>query len=304
MSFQDKLRQDITDKIVASLEKGVSPWRRPWSGGGMPTNVASKKHYRGINILLLALHQDRLNLKSTVYGTFNQWKQLGCMVKKRPGDVKEGQWGSAIVFYSPIKKTKTLANGEEREYSFPLLRTYTVFAADQVEGAEKYLPEARNNDIPSHDTADKILKDSGATINHGGDRAFYRPSEDTITLPERCRFECVNSYYGTALHELAHWTGHESRLNRLDKLARFGSQTYAVEELVAEIAGCYLLGAVGLPVLAKLENHVSYLANWLQVLKSDSKAIFQATAAASSAADYCLKLAGMAEHPEEEAIAV
>lgn len=309
MSYQDTLRENITLKIVDALEKGVSPWRQPWSGGGMPKNVASKKHYRGINILLLAIHQSAHSLRSTVYGTFKQWQDKGCQVKKRPADVKEGQWGAGIIFYQPIRSTKTLANGEVKEFSFPLLKTYWVFSADQVEGGEKFMPEVnKTNEIPAHDVADQLVKATEAKIKIGGHQAAYFPHDDYISMPERNLFGCTESYYGTLLHELTHWTGNETRLNRPLKLSRFGGKSYAVEELVAEIGGCYLLGACDLPVLDKLENHASYLQSWLQVLKEDSKAIFQATAAASAAADYCLNLAGMgdekAAEPEPELAAV
>jgi antirestriction protein ArdC len=120
------------------------------------------------------------------------------------------------------------------------------------------------------------------------------PSRESFTLG-------TNSYYGTTFHELVHSTGHESRLKRLDKFARFGSNAYAVEELVAEIGGCYMLGSVGLPVLDSLENHASYLDSWLKVLKQDHKAIFQAAAAAAAAADCILKPSGVLEEVEAEA---
>lgn len=307
MSYQETLRESITHKFIEALEAGTNPWRQPWSGGGMPMNLNSKKYYKGINTWLLMFHQMAYKFNSNIYATFNQWRDKGVYVKKRPANVKEGEWGCPIIFFSPIKKEKTLPSGEVKEVVFPLMRSYTVFNADQVEGenAKKYQTTGKLNDIPPHDQAEMILKGSGATIKHGGNEAYYRPSEDYIQLPERNRFINTNSYYGTAMHELTHWSGHESRLKRIERFHRFGSSAYAMEELVAEIGGCYLLGAAGIPVQDKLENHASYVEHWLGILKQDNKAIFQASSAASAAADFILKAAGLLEEETvEEEVAV
>jgi antirestriction protein ArdC len=310
MGFQETIREDITNKIVKSLEAGTSPWRKPWMTG-LPVNLTSKKAYRGINVLLLSLHQHHFKHEKAVYATFNQWRDAGCMVKKRPEDVDF--WGCNIVYFSPIKGKKTLANGDVQEYSFPLLKTYTVFNAEQVEGGKEYtekrFPKQDGNAEP-HEEAERVfdayIQDHGIKYTEGGDRAYYSPSQDAINMPKLESFTMgTNSYYGTKFHEAIHSTGHEKRLDRLDKFARFGSSSYAAEELVAEIGGCFLMGALGLPVTSELENHASYLAHWLKLLKGDHKLIFQASAAASAAADMILKSGGLLEEKhEEEAVAV
>jgi antirestriction protein ArdC len=308
MGVQETMRQEITGKIVKALETGVAPWRRPWVGGGLPINLVSKKNYRGINTLLLAIHQMTHNLTSNVYATFNQWKEWDCSVKKRPADVPQGGYGAGIIFFTPLKGEKTLANGEKREFTFPMMRSYTVFNADQVEGGAelvaKRFPVKAKTVAEQHDEAERVLKcytDAEKLVTLNSDKAAYNPARDVLLMPTRESFTMgANSYYGTYFHECVHSTGAESRLKRCEKFAKFGTKAYAMEELVAEIGGCYLLGAVGLPVLSSLENHASYVENWLRVLNGDHKAIFQASAAAAAAADYILKPSGLLEVPEVE----
>lgn len=308
MGFQENMRAEITGKIVSSLEAGVSPWRKPWVGGGLPVNLVSRKSYRGINTALLSIHQMVNNLTSNVYGTFNQWKEAGCMVKKRPANVPQGEYGANIIFYAPRKAEKMQSNGEVKEVTFPLMRSYTVFNADQVDGGAELVAKRFAQVIKTpaelHEEAERVLKcytsaEGIQTIERG--IAAYNPQNDTLMMPKREAFTLgANSYYGAYFHECVHSTGNEKRLSRCEKFARFGTEAYAMEELVAEIGGCYLLGAVGLPVLDKLENHASYVENWLRVLKSDHKAIFVASAAAAAAADYILKPSGMLESEDAE----
>lgn len=307
MGFQENMREDITNKIVGALESGVAPWRKPWVGGGMPANLASKKHYRGINTVLLAIHQMTHKLGSNVYATFNQWKDAGCMVKKRPADIAAGSYGANIIFFAPVKGERMQANGETKTVSFPLMRSYTVFNADQVEGGAelvaKRFPPVSKTPAELHATAERVIgaylaAEGLVTIN--SDKAAYLPNRDMLAMPAREAFTMgANSYYGTYFHECVHSTGTEKRTKRVEKFARFGTEAYAMEELVAEIGGCYLLGAVGLPVLASLEQHASYVADWLKVLKGDHRAIFQASAAAAAAADYILKPSGVLDADPE-----
>jgi antirestriction protein ArdC len=188
------------------------------------------------------------------------------------------------------------------------MRTFTVFCSDQVEGADKLITKpVIKNPVEIHEEAERVIKcymEAEKIPLKVSNRAAYSPSLDAVMMPSRDTFiGGTNSYYGTFLHELALSTGAEKRLNRLDKLARFGSESYAIEELIAEMAGCYLLGAVGLPILDKLENHASYLEAWLKVLKQDKKAIFQASTQASAASDYVLKPSRPIEVEEEELVA-
>jgi antirestriction protein ArdC len=216
--------------------------------------------------------------------------------------VANGEWGCTVIFFQQVGKTVE-ENGEAKRISFPLMRYYTVFAADQVTGAEEFMEGPAEPAFVPHDECEKLLTCSGAEIVHGGEAACYSPGNDRIMLPPRRTFKSPDAYYATALHELAHWTGHESRLNRLAKLGRFGSDSYAMEELVAEMASCYMMGYAGIPIVEgdALAHHASYVANWLQVLKKDEYAVFTAATAASAASDYVLKLAGVVEEEVEEA---
>lgn len=284
---QNQLRRSITDAIVKSLEKGTPPWRRPWQPIGLPANVVSGKSYRGINLVLLSVRAEELGLTSNIWGTFRQWRDLGCSVKRRPDDTPPGRWGSTIVHYQDVEKVLVNDEGEEEKSHFPVLRTYTVFNADQVTGGAAQYHRTWPLPAAPFTNAEKLIAATGAAIRSGGDRAFYKPADDFIQCPPRDRFLSTESYYGTMFHELCHWTGHPIRLNRLTKFNRFGSEAYALEELVAELGGVFLVGQVGLP-LVELESHASYLDCWLRCLKQDSRAVFQAAAAAAAASDYVL----------------
>ena len=295
MSAQQQLRQSITEQIVAALETGdTPPWRRPWRVGpnaGFPANVVSRKAYRGINPILLELAASRHNLTSKWWGTFNQWKQLGGKVTARPSHVPQGRWGTQIVFWSPVTKAVTNERGEDEEDRFFVMRAYTVFNVDQVEGDRlDHLRAGREEDdttgrVINYEPAETAIAATGVTIRHGGTRAFYAPSEDYVQMPPRASFSEPGEYYETILHELVHATEHPSRLNWSRKEAE---NTYAMGELVAEIGACYLARELGVPASEGLSNHVAYLANWLKAMKDDPRFIFQASAQASRAADYLL----------------
>lgn len=312
MGFQETLRENITEKIVEAMKGGVPPWRKPWIDGSQPKNLVTKKSYRGINTILLAIHQWQHELTSPIYATYKQWEAIGCYVRKRPAHIEAGNYGASIVYFNQVKGKKEI-DGEMKEFTFPLMKSYNVFNSNQVEGADEWLAKNRKKEEPKtpaelHEIAESVIStytDSESIKVLNADKASYIPREDIITMPKREAFTMgVNSYYGTFFHECAHSTAIKSRTGRLERFERFGSASYAMEELVAEMAGCYLLGAVGLPILDKLENHASYLDSWLKVLQEDHKKIFQAATAASAAADYILKSSGMLEVEEEEELAV
>lgn len=273
------LYQIVTDKILASLEQGVAPWVKPWSdtSGGMPFNAISGKAYRGINSMLLFAPAGAIG---NGWMTYKQAQDVGAQVRK-------GEKGSMIVFFKPWKVTdKNAPQGESAERMIPILRYFTVFHTSQIDNLPvKFQPVApvRLPEVERIAAAEKIM--AQATVNHGGDRAYYRPATDAIQLPEMAQFADVESYYGTALHELTHWTGHKSRLDR-EYGKRFGDTAYAREELVAEMGAAFLCAAAGIE--GKLQ-HVEYLANWIKVLKQDKRAILVAAGAAQKAADFCLK---------------
>lgn len=288
MFKQHEIQQRITDQIIVALSSGkLPPWRKPWSSKanvGTPMNIVSRRTYRGINPLLLSIHQDRYNFESKYYATFEQWKRLGGKVMARPSDVKPGEWGATIIYYNIVTKSyEDPRSGIEMEKSFPILRAFTVFSIDQVEGSHlnQYRADKEivvETDFVNYAPAEEFIAGLNADIQHGGDKAFYRPLTDEIRVPKKESFHSIEDYYLTVFHELAHWT--EKRCG--------WTGSYAEGELRAEIAGCFLMSELGVPQSNDLNNHFAYLENWLLALKNDPKFIFRASTAASKAVDYLL----------------
>lgn len=310
MPSQQQLREKITSQLVAALESGnLPPWRRPWSldrNAGFPTNIVSKKPYRGINPILLDVASARHNLTSKWWATFRQWKDLGGKVMRRPADVPEGQWGTTIVFWTPVTKTEKDAEGDEKTDRYFVMRSYTVFCIDQVEGGDlDHLRAGQadtcGNDAPviDYQPAETAIAATNVSIRYGGGRAFYSPTHDYIQVPPKASFTEPDEYYETVLHELVHATEHPTRLNWSRKEKK---NTYALGELVAEIGACYLSRELGVPASENLTNHVAYLKNWLTAMKNDSRFILTASSQASKAADYILSFSRpTADEPEAEA---
>lgn len=283
------LYQTVTDRIVAALEQGAPPWVRPWSTipEAIPMNAQSRRPYRGINFALLSLEASAHGYSVNRWLTYRKALELG-------GQVRRGERGTTVVFWQ-LRRVGVTAetfpdDGDTPSLAdkvYPLLRAYTVFNVAQVDGlpasylactAVVWEPEAK---------AEELLLMSGAEIRHGGAKAFYRPSTDEIQLPPRAAFAGASGYYNVALHELTHWTGHDSRCNR-QLVGRFGDAAYAAEELIAEMGAAYLCARCGLDGELR---HAGYVASWLKVLRSDKRAIFTAAAQAQRAADYVLQLA-------------
>lgn len=285
------LYQQVTDKIITALEAGVAPWVKPWdhaaAHNGYPYNAVSGKAYRGINIALLYAPQ----YASNAWMTFKQARDLGAHVRK-------GERGSMIVFYKPFavkdKNAEPDATGNQPKRLIPLLKSFHVFNVEQIDN----LPQgyAAPVSIRPPMPADSLL--SQATIAHGGDLAFYQPSQDFIRLPQPDKFRSLADYQATALHELTHWTGHPTRLAR-EYGKRFGDQAYAREELVAEMGAAFLCARCGLD--GQLQ-HPEYIAGWLKVLKEDKRAILTAASHAQKAADFILR-EQIAEDSQEESAA-
>jgi antirestriction protein ArdC len=289
MKMRD-LYQEVTDRIVASLEAGVPPWVKPWSGDPdpLPLNASTRRPYRGVNVLLLQLESFARGYPRNGWLTFREATELG-------GHVRKGEHGSTVVFFKMHEvPSDSAAADQAATRRIPMLRAYTVFNVAQVEGlpAELEQPAAPPAWSP-RDEAETLLKASGATIRHGGSRAYYSPSEDLIQLPEPGLFEGQGSYYATALHETIHATGHEKRCNRqLGK--RFGDDAYAMEELIAEIGSAFLCAHCRID--GRLQ-HESYIASWLKALRNDKRAVFTAAAKAQQAADFLGVLGGTKEGP-------
>ena len=271
------VHQAVTDSIIATLEAGeAGQWQCPWhrKGGSLPVNAKTGRPYRGVNTLMLWCAEQANGYGDTRWATYKQWGELGAQVRK-------GERSTLVVFFKELD-----AEGEDR--SRFVARASYAFNAGQVEGA----PEA-GEPMPASEWLlpeifDGFVQRTGAQITHGGDAAFYQPSEDRIVMPPRERFHTAQGYASTMAHELTHWSGAKGRLDR-DLTGRFKTQAYAAEELVAELGSAFLMAEMGLEAEPH-PTHASYLASWLKLLRSDPKAIFTAASAASRAAGYLTSL--------------
>lgn len=289
--------QDVTDTIVRQLESGARPWRKDWvsdTGTGMPRRACGKR-YRGINVLLLWASSMAGGYRSSTWMTFKQAIALG-------GAVRKGEKGTGIVFFKQLTVADRADPTGEAEKKIPMLRGYTVFNVDQIDGLPaRFLPAAAAP-LPygpkqRAELAEAALRSSGADIRESGDQAFYVPSQDYVNMPTFDRFHTAGGYLATLAHELCHWTGHSSRLDRA-QLNAFGSKDYAFEELVAEIGAAFVGARLGI-VGDHIDNHAAYLAHWLTALRSDKKMIFKAASLAQLAADMVLANAGLDDEPAD-----
>lgn len=272
--------QSITDKIIEAIEAGVGDLIMPWhrgGAGGIPVNALTGNEYQGINVLNLWLTSQAKHYTSNEWGTFKQWRDKGCQVRK-------GEKASHIVFFKQL----ILKNKDEEDRKIPLIRYSYGFNADQVDDYDR--PVIEGSPIDRNKVADDYVASTGADIAIEGSRAFYAPCLDKIFMPDEERFIDTKSgdrschYYSILLHELTHWSGHKSRLNR-DLSGRFKSASYAMEELVAELGSAFQCAHLGIEPEPR-EDHAAYIANWLTVLKNDKKAIFSASAKAQEAVTF------------------
>lgn len=265
--------QLVTDRIIAALESGTAPWRKPWRGGGEPRNAITGRQYSGMNWFLLSCHGGEKFL------TFKQAQERG-------GCVRKGERGCPVIYWNWVEKDD--ANGNKKK--IPFLKHFTVFSIDQCDGVElpADAPDGEATPFVARPDAEQTIANTGAEIRHGGGRAFYRPASDSITLPEKTAFHASDEYYSTAFHELVHWTGHQSRLKRdgVCNVATFGSNSYSKEELIAEMGAAFLSASHGID--SCMDNSASYLAGWISALKGDSKLAIGAASAARKAADFIL----------------
>ncbi len=276
------LYQTVTDRIVAQLEQGVLPWKKDWSTAGtsIPMNAITERPYSGINILLFWSAAEKGYAKPR-YLTFKQALEAG-------GNVRKGERGEKIYFYKQLQVTDK-ASGDER--SIPMLRDYTVFNVAQCDNLPERIANGvyvapRNLDQRETD-ADDFIKTTGADFREGAGSPCYVPSKDFISLPPFGSFNSQQAFYATSFHELTHWTGAKTRLDR-ELSTRFGSHGYALEELVAELGAAFLCAEFGFDVVSR---SAAYLDHWISACKANSRAIFTAASQASKAADYLRGLA-------------
>ena len=279
------LYADVSARIIAELERGAAPWVKPWSvtpGQNTPQNAVSNRPYSGCNVILLWLTRDR-GWATPRFLTFKQALEAG-------GHVRKGEHGIKVYFVKQLQiKDDSAADAEAR--LVPMLREYTVFNVDQCEGLPECIRAGRPMRLRNPDTrdmlADAFLRCTGADIREGHGEAYYVPSQDFISMPAFQAFKDADHFYNVAFHELTHWTGHKSRLDR-DLKTRFGARHYAAEELVAELGAAFLSAEFGFD--GDVRN-AGYIATWIELLKSDKRAFFTACSKASKAADYLRGLA-------------
>jgi antirestriction protein ArdC len=314
MAEKTDVYKDVTDRIVAAVEAGPEKWAQTWTNfgkAGRPVNGLTGRAYSGINVLLLAFEgfadsrwytfdqamqavgykkNPEWKGKADTFKGVRKWIWTGEGEDPRFG-VKKGEKGTHVVFWRTVEREeKDKVTGEKKAVRVPLARFYVVFNAAQIAG----LPEAppvvdpttatTESGVVSYVEVARAFDKVGSTVLHGGDRACYSLSEDVIRLPEPGQFKTIANYWATRAHEEVHRTGHPSRLNR-DLKGRFGTESYAMEELVAEIGAAFCCARLG---ISGEFRHPEYIANWLQVLKGDKYAIFAASREATKAADFLL----------------
>lgn len=276
----------VTDRIVADLEKGVRPWLKPWNATHAERRITrplrgNGKPYNGINVLTLWGEAVANGYGCPIWLTYRQAQELGAQVRK-------GEHGALVVYADRYRKAATDDNGDEIEREIPFLKGYTVFNCEQIDGLPARFYARPSPLLPAFERierAERFTAATGADIRHGGNRAFYAIDADRIQLPPSESFADAESYYSTALHELTHWTRHPSRLAREFGRKRWGDAGYAAEELVAELGAAFLCADLAITPEPR-EDHASYIASWLDVLKNDKRAIFTAAAHAQRAADF------------------
>lgn len=281
----------VTEKVIEALDKGVVPWQRPWRVSGMaPANLNSKRAYRGINTFLLSISAMSLPNATPWWMTFKGAQELG-------GSVKKGEKGTFIVFWKKTEYKKTNEEtGDEELKKGMMLRYYYVFNLCQTEGIdEKKIPKAvEQPEVDIVERAEEIVKSypmkviAPPAIRYvPQDRAYYTPASDTVVMPSRKQFNSTAALYSVLFHELTHSTGHKDRLDRFKEGSlSFGSETYAAEELVAEMGAAFLCAEAGIE--PEYTNAAAYIANWKQKLKDDGKLVVYAAARAQKAADFVM----------------
>jgi antirestriction protein ArdC len=271
------LYAEVSARIVAELEAGAAPWIKPWSAtpaANTPCNAVTNRPYSGCNVILLWMAQ-AAGYRTPRFLTFKQALELG-------GNVRTGERGSKVFFVTQLQVRDKGADDNSETRIVPMMREYTVFNVDQCEN----LPDSINAGKPIR-VRNPDARDELADIREGHGEACYIPSRDFISMPAFAGFKGADHFYNVAFHELTHWTGHKSRLDR-DLKNRFGSRNYAAEELIAELGAAFLCAEFGFD--GDVRN-AGYISTWIDLLKADKRAFFTACSQASKAADYLRGLA-------------
>ncbi len=269
---------EVTNQVLTLLEQGVAPWHRPWACVGSPLNLISKRKYHGINALLLAISDFS-----------SPWWLTEKQVQRKGGKIRHGEEGKKVFFCKTLTTKEEKSGGEDRPDIYIFQRTYTVYNIEQCEGIAEPEPEF-GHPVPENkplEKAEKVVNDMPLRprVIYRGEEAYYCPGEDYVQVPTLKAYESSGEFYSTLFHELAHSTGHKTRLNR--KLStRFGSEDYGKEELIAEITAAFLCAHCGIE--NTINNSSSYIHGWIEAIRGDSTLVVTAASAAQKAADYIL----------------
>lgn len=268
----------VTERIISQLQAGIVPWHKPWTGNDLPINYVSRKKYSGINLLMLD--------KGGEWLTFKQCADRG-------GKVKKGEKSSRIVFYKFVEADADEDAEDGHTKAYPVIQYSNIFHISQCEGIETKIKP--NLDIVPNASCDAAIASYidryGITFTeaNGSSRAFYSPTKDSVTVPDKSQFETVEEFYSTVFHELIHSTGAASRLNRIKDRAAFGSAEYSKEELVAEIGSAMILTELGVHTEKAFNNSAAYIGGWLKAIKDgDSRMVISAASQAQKAVDMIL----------------
>lgn len=278
--MRQTIYETITQQIVTAIEEGADLYKMPWHRSRCditnPRNVSTSRSYRGLNIITLWMIAEAKQYRSGTWATYQQWAEKGAQVRK-------GEKSASVFFWKNLRESDEAQTESEEGRARFVARAYSVFNADQVDGYEApIVPQLSEEERIAH--AEEFFSKIPAQLAHGGNQACYAPGLDRVLMVPFNQFKTPTAYYSVLAHELTHWSGAKTRLDR-DLSGRFGSESYAVEELVAELGAAFIAGSLGLPSDPRAD-HAPYIATWLKVLKNDSRAIFTAASKAQAAADY------------------
>jgi antirestriction protein ArdC len=277
----------VNAAIIAELEKGEIPWRKPWTPhpGNSLRNAVSGKAYRGINPMLLSITANAKGYADPRWLTYRQAAGKG-------GHIRKGEKGTIITFWKINERDtgKKSDDGKSKTNRYAMLRYYNVFNADQCDGIGLPPITAVSDDFEPSERAESIINlyAGKPTVSYdGGDRAFYSPILDQVHMPERGQFGKPDEFYSTLFHEFTHSTGHAERLNRKSDHGgrEFGGQDYSREEMVAEFGAAFLCGETGI-INATVKNSAAYIQSWLKAFKGDRKLLVTSASAGQKAADW------------------
>jgi len=272
------LYQEVTDKIIAAMESGTL-WQRPWSAlaeTGLPRNGLTGRHYNGINTILLFLEAQQRGFDDNRYMTFKQASDAGHKIRK-------GAKSIPVYFFKKLEiEERDQQTGDTTKKAIPYLTEYRVFNAQDIEGLEPAV--IQQPEWAPIEVMENLVKRLGVDVQYGGTRAYYNVSNDTIVIPNKGAFPTAEGFYSTLAHEIGHWTGHPTRLNR--QFGRFGDEAYGREELRVELASAFL--AAKTSIQSNTANHAAYVGSWIKALKSDRREIFRAASDASKIVSFML----------------